>query len=128
MLIDNTQKYQDSLLYKSGDVFLSKNIRNFLETPIYGHYNKTTVYLTYWSILHLISGMLFELYLKYYLKFQNFNTRLIIGILFHSLWELWQVFIGMASPYRLTGKSGLIDSFVDTIMFLLGMLIIHKFT
>lgn len=124
MSLDKNTKYQDSLLYRSGDIFLPKRFRDFLETFIYGDYDKSTIYLTYWSIVHMISGMLFEIYLKYYIKISNFNTRLIIGIIFHTFWEIWQIFIGMASPQRLTGKSGLIDIFMDTFMFILGMLVI----
>lgn len=127
MSVENT-KYKDSLLYKSGDVFLPKSFRQFLETPIYGHYDKTQIYLTLWSIMHMISGFLLELILKYYFNLTIFKNRLFIGFIIHTLWEIWQIIIKMSSPYRLTGKNGLIDILIDTIMFLLGMTLANYFT
>lgn len=120
----SNQSYKDSLLYRSGDVFLPKRIRDFLETPIYGHYSKTKVYITYWSIMHLISGVITGIYLKEFLNIQNLVSRLQFGILLHTIWELWQVYIGMASLSRLTGKNGLVDIILDTIFFIIGMLLI----
>jgi hypothetical protein len=36
------------------------------------------------------------------------------------MWELWQMLIGMAKPYKLTGRSNLIDTIMDTIFFMFG--------
>jgi hypothetical protein len=116
------KQYQDSLLYRSGDIFLPKNIRDFLETPIYGHHKKTSIYLTLWSIMHMISGIITELVLVYYLKIEIFKNRLIIGFVLHTVWEIWQFIIRMTDPFKLTGKNGLIDIIMDTIMFLFGMI------
>jgi len=38
----------------------------------------------------------------------------------HTLWELWQMIIGMANPMKLTGKSNLIDTIIDTLLFMGG--------
>lgn len=116
---------KNSFLYTSGDLFLPSYIKKILETPIYGDYDKTPIYLTLWSIMHLISGILTELLLRYYFNILQFKSRLIFGFIIHTLWESWQVIIGMATPLRLTGKSGLFDIIIDTIMFLIGMTITH---
>jgi len=36
------------------------------------------------------------------------------------MWELWQMLIGMSKPWKLKGDSNLIDTFVDTFVFMLG--------
>ena len=118
------QSHINSLLYKSGDLFLPKNIRNLLETPIYGHYEKTSIYLTIWSIMHLISGTFTELLLRFYFQIEPFKIRIIIGLIIHTIWEFWQIIIGMSNPFKLTGKNGLIDIVIDTIMFLIGTFIV----
>jgi hypothetical protein len=115
-----SNSYKDSLSYRSGDLFLSKYIREILETPLYGHHEKTPIYITLWSIMHLISGIITELLLRYYFKVNFFQNRILYGIIIHTFWELWQVIIKMNNPYKLTGKNGLIDMIVDTIMFLIG--------
>ena len=38
----------------------------------------------------------------------------------HSMWELWQVGIGMTKPWKVAGDNNLMDVFVDTSLFLLG--------
>jgi hypothetical protein len=121
------KEYKNSLLYQSGDLFLPQKILNFLETPIYGHHEKTTIYLTLWSIMHMISGITTELLLKYYFNIKNFQSRLIIGVIIHTIWEIWQYIIKMNKPFNLTGKNGLIDTITDTIMFLIGMVLTNYF-
>jgi hypothetical protein len=44
----------------------------------------------------------------------------------HTIWELWQMLIGMSKPWKLTGDSNLIDTFVDTIFFMIGTYITLK--
>lgn len=101
---------KDSLLYQSGDLFFNQEIRAFLETPLVGSYQEP-FYLTYWSILHLVSGFFFALISKSYLA----------GFMVHSTWELWQVYIGMNKPWNLIGHNGLVDIITDTLLFLGGM-------
>ena len=38
----------------------------------------------------------------------------------HTIWECWQILIGMSKPYMLTGRGNLVDIVVDTLMFMLG--------
>lgn len=49
------QNMTKSLLYDSGDLFLREKYKKFLKTLIWGSYD--SVYINYWSILHLISGI-----------------------------------------------------------------------
>ena len=45
----------------------------------------------------------------------------------HTFWELWQALIRMSKPYKLTGRSNLIDTLLDTVFFMLGAYIIRIF-
>ena len=45
----------------------------------------------------------------------------------HTIWELWQMLIGMSKPYKLTGRSNLIDTIMDTIFFMVGAYIVRKY-
>ena len=104
-------------LYRSGDAFLPKNIRkHYLDPPFLG--NTNTYYINGWSILHFLSGILSG-YIYLYLQFpiQEYYPRLLV---LHTIWELWQVFIGMTSLFRWKGGDGLADTLIDTIFFMLG--------
>jgi len=98
-----------NLLYRSGDLFLPKNIRKFLETYIVGN-DKSYYYISYWTIAHLISGIL-----TYYL----ITVNPINALLFHTAWELWQIFIGMT----ILDTRGIIDIANDTLFFMCGFYI-----
>ena len=113
--MDNFREF----LFKSGDVFLPKNIRNILETNLIGS-NEKTFYITYWSIIHFISGILIG-YL--YLNF-NQNNYFINMFIIHTIWEIWQILIGMNKPLQLTGNNNIIDIIVDTVLFMIGSYII----
>ena len=41
-------------------------------------------------------------------------------LIIHTIWEVWQIFIGMSKPFSLTGDNNSIDIFVDTAAFMLG--------
>lgn len=107
-------------LFRSGDLFFSDRIRAFLETFIYGSYNGT-FYLTYWSILHLISGIFIAYIFKNYYTIKNPYW---IGFWIHNLWEIWQILIGMSKPFKLTGQNNIVDTILDTLLFMLGMWIV----
>jgi len=102
----------NSLLYQSGDLFFNREIRAFLETPLVGSYQEP-FYLTYWSLLHFVSGILFALVSKSY----------VTGFVVHSAWELWQVYIGMNKPWNLSGHNGTVDIVTDTLLFMAGMMV-----
>ena len=105
------------ILLNSGDAFLPMRVKGVLNTFLYNTPNNS-FYINGWSILHLLSGILLGLlYLFLGKEETTFYFHLFI---LHTIWELWQVFIGMAKPWRRTGDSNLIDSIVDTGMFMMG--------
>lgn len=106
-----------SFAYRSGDLFATKPIRRFLETFLYGSYNDT-VYITYWSIMHMLSGIGFA---KIVSTWKLTNQPYLAGFIVHTLWELWQVWIGMSKPTRFVGHNNLVDTILDTAFFMIGM-------
>ena len=117
------KKYIQNIIYNSGDVFLPEKIKKILGTDLIGT-SKKTFYVSGWSIVHLINGIIFG-YLYLYFKGDN---RLYMFKLFivHSIWEFWQMLIGMSKPYKLTGRSNIVDTIMDTIFFMLGAYIVRK--
>ena len=106
-----------NIIYYSGDVFLPEKVKNILGMDFIGT-SKKTIYVSGWSIVHLMNGIIFG-YLYLYFKL---DRRFYISKLFilHTMWEFWQMLIGMAKPYKLTGRSNLIDTLMDTLFFMLG--------
>ena len=114
----------EDIIYSSGDVFLPEKIRNILVTDLIGTSTKT-FYVSGWSIVHFITGIFFG----YLYLFFNYDIRFYMIRLFiiHTKWEFWQMLIGMSKPYKLTGRSNLIDTIIDTIFFMSGVYIIRHF-
>jgi len=109
------------IIYSSGDVFLPKIVRDTLAIMVYKYPNVKDDYIFYiqiWSIVHFISGVVFG-YLYRSLKF-NPSDYYYNALIVHSLWELWQIGIGMSKPFMLKGRNSAVDIVVDTIMFMLG--------
>jgi hypothetical protein len=98
-------------LYRSGDIFLPREYVDMLDTYIF---NTRYVYMNVWSLLHGLSGVLFAFVFR--------RATLTHWILVHTLWELWQVFIGM-TPLTVRG---LLDTVLDTVMSILGFLAAKK--
>jgi hypothetical protein len=117
-------KLLKNIIYNSGDVFLPDNIKEILSYDIIGSHKKT-FYISGWSIVHFINGILFG-YLYLYFKY-NKKDYIINLLILHTLWEFWQIIIGMSRPYSLSGRSNLIDTFLDTILFMSGALITKNF-
>jgi len=115
----------DSLIYRSGDLWLTGKIKEFLDTVVVGNYN--TIYLNNWSFMHFLSGVILG---KIFLII-NINSKIkyySYGLIVHTLWELWQIKIGMTQSHKqLFGKGGFSDLTIDTLMFLTGMYLIKKF-
>jgi VanZ family protein len=107
----------EDVIYRSGDVFLPKPIKEFLDTPLYESQN-VSFYIHIWTIVHFMSGLL----LGYIYLYAGYNKQKYYYNLFviHTFWEAWQIFIGMSKPFSLTGHNNIIDIFVDTIAFMLG--------
>jgi hypothetical protein len=108
------QDFKDKMK-ASGDLFLPSTIKQFLYINIIGS-DKSLIYISYWSILHFISGFLIGLIIP------NYNAYYWTGLLIHTLWELWQKFIGM-TVWNLRGG---IDTIMDTILFIFGMFLVAK--
>lgn len=108
----------DKIIYNSGDVFLPESIKQSLDVFLYKSKNGT-FYINGWTFIHLFSGVILGalyLYLGKRIGFFYYYNLLII----HTIWELWQMLIGMSKPWTLTGHSNLIDTFVDTFVFMFG--------
>jgi hypothetical protein len=117
---------KDSLVYRSGDVFFSAPLRKFLQTYLLGN-SRSTFYITYWSIVHLLSGIAFAA-LFLWLRPTTSHTHLYVyGFGVHSAWELWQIAIGMSRPFALSGHNSLVDICVDTLLFLAGIWLVLFF-
>lgn len=112
------------LLYNSGDAFLPEKIKQLLSTDLIGS-SKKTFYVSGWSIVHFMNGIIIG-YLYFYF---NWDRRLYMFKLFiiHTLWELWQMLIGMSKPYNLTGRGNIIDMIMDTLFFMLGAYILRNY-
>ena len=115
---------QESLLYRSGDFFFGPETRRFLHTFLYGSY-ETPIYITYWSVLHFISGILVALALRIYAP--HIQHPYSVGFAGHTLWEGWQVYIGMARPWNWKGHNGFTDLIMDTALFMAGMYVYNIF-
>ena len=112
-----------NIIYSSGDVFLPEKVKKILGTDLIGT-SKKTFYVSGWSIVHLINGIIFGyLYLYFKGDIRLYTFRMFI---IHNIWEVWQMLIGMSKPYKLTGRSNLIDTIMDTIFFMLGAYILRK--
>jgi hypothetical protein len=113
---------ETNLLSRSGDLFLTGPIKKFLDTVLIGSY-ESGWYISNWSIMHMISGIIIGFF------FKTYKNPYIYGLILHTIWEIWQILIGESKGHKkLTGKSGLIDTIVDTLFFLLGMSIYFNFS
>ncbi len=113
----SNKEFIKKVIYNSGDVFLPERIKNFLKKDIIGSTNKT-FYITWWSIIHFINGIIVGvLYLHY-----NYNKKhyFLAMLSIHTLWEVWQIVIGMSNPMKTTGRGNIVDIIVDTLLFMLG--------
>ena len=113
-IVDNKEH---EWLYQSGNAFFSRRIRHFLATFIVGSYDDT-FYITYWSLLHMFSGCVFALVMIYY---GLAKKALWYGFIVHVFWELWQTVIGMSWPLQWKGHNNVVDTIMDTVLFLFGL-------
>lgn len=107
------------ILYNSGDLFLREKYKKILKRLVVGNYN--SFYINYWSFLHALSGILTYFILKFFTsKSTKLWLILLFGWIIHSLWESWQIFIGMT---KLKNIWNIIDIVTDTLFFTFGMLL-----
>jgi hypothetical protein len=105
---------KESLVYKSGDAFLPKSVRTFLQSYWIGS-DTSIFYITNWTFVHFLSGVFTTLGL---LQVSSRPMIPWIALLLHTLWELWQVAIGMTKIQTLRAK---VDVLVDTVSFMIGV-------
>lgn len=105
------------IIYSSGDVFLPDSVKKFLSTDLIGS-SKDTFYISIWSIIHFLSGIFIGHF--YFFMQWNVQTYMLNMFALHTIWECWQILIGMSNPYTLTGRGNLVDIVVDTLVFMLG--------
>jgi hypothetical protein len=110
----------NDMLYRSGDVFLPKTARDFLQRYWIGS-NTSIFYVTNWSIVHFLSGIATGYLL---LRTKTKQNIYLIAFIIHTVWELWQVFIGMTPIYTLRGQ---VDTVVDTVFFMVGVWVYLNF-
>lgn len=109
---------KDSWKYRSGDAFLPASTVKFLHQYIVGNDN-SLYYINLWHINHFFSGVLFGLFHLYLYKV---SSPLLFYIVIHTLWELWQLFIGMT----VADLRGVIDILNDTVFGTLGVYLTLK--
>jgi hypothetical protein len=106
------------VLFLSGDLFLPKSVRTFLEQYWVGN-DRSLVYITNWSLIHLVSGILTGYILKTYWPTYGYYWT---GFLIHSVWELWQILVKNTPYWTLRGR---VDVVMDTVLFMFGMWVYH---
>jgi hypothetical protein len=104
------------ILFKSGDLFLPKQVRAFLEYYYIGN-SKSTLYISNWTIIHFLSGVLISYILTTRTEHAT-NKILLVSFLIHTLWELWQIY-GENTP--ILSLRGQVDVLVDTAAYMLGV-------
>jgi hypothetical protein len=106
----------NTILFKSGDLFLPKQVRAFLEYYYIGN-SKSTLYISNWTIVHFLSGV-FTSYLLATRTRYSTQKLLLVSFLIHTLWELWQIY-GQNTPiFTLRGQ---VDVLVDTTAYMIGV-------
>lgn len=97
-------------LYRSGDIFLPRKYVDVLDTYVIGN-DRSLVYINYWTFMHFLSGVFFA-WLTPYPKDVFFHFFVV-----HTLWEMWQIAIGMTPM----SARGFVDTLMDTLVGLLGV-------
>jgi hypothetical protein len=109
----------EDILYRSGDVFLPKQVKTLLDSPLYSCQSDTYYfYINAWTFTHMLSGLLIGYIFLHIGRVHNGYYYIMFAT--HTIWETWQVIIGMSKPFSMTGVNNIIDTIVDTLAFLCG--------
>lgn len=108
-------------LFLSGDLFLPKSVRTVLEHYWIGS-DRSLLYVTNWSIIHLLSGILIGYILTTHFPEESYYS---VGFWIHTLWEVWQIVVKNTPYWTLRGK---LDVVTDTVLFMGGMFFWRVFT
>jgi hypothetical protein len=120
------RKTIEKIIYNSGDVFLPEPVVKLLGTELLGS-SKKTLYLSGWSIVHFLTGILCGYIYEYVYPDVETGRYYYKLFILHTIWELWQVLIGMAHPFNLTGSGNILDIVIDTAMFMAGAYVNRRF-
>ena len=112
----------EKILFNSGDLFLPTKVKRFLETYWIGD-DSTIFYVTWWTLIHFMSGLIIGQFIKNIYR-KDIIKYYLYGFVIHSVWELWQI-IGKNTKYWTL--RGIMDIFVDSVSFMLGMFIMTRF-
>lgn len=108
-------------LFLSGDLFLPKSVRTVLEHYWIGN-DRTLIYISNWSLIHLLSGILTGVLLMEYAPTWNYYWS---GFWIHTIWEFWQIVVKNTPYWTLRGR---VDVVTDTALFMGGMFFWRVFT
>ena len=117
------KEYIKQIIYTNGEILLPDSVKDTFGSDITGS-SKKTFYISGWSVIHFING-LFVGFIYLFFKY-DIKRYIIMMLIIHTLWESWQSIIGIAKPYKLIGRNNIIDSIMDTILFMLGAYITLK--
>jgi len=98
-------------LWRSGDAFLPEKVKKVLDAYLMGSDN-SLAYINGWSLVHFGTGaVLAKLFPEW---------SVLKAFILHCFWEIWQIAIKMTPPTQ----RGVIDTLVDTLMFMLGFVLV----
>ncbi len=108
---------KETLAWRLGDAFVPEPFRTRLYIPWFeAQLNETTkIELNYWSWVHFASGMLFALLFRHRPLGTAWHWLAV-----HSLWELYQVSIGMTDLRDTNRNTEIIDIIFDTAFAMAG--------
>ena len=109
----------EDVLFRSGDVFLPKQVHHVLERYHYGG-DQSLLYLTNWSLVHAVSGIIVGwILLLRYPAMSYYWT----GFWVHNAWEAWQILVKNTPYWTWRGR---LDVVTDTVFFMGGMLLVAR--
>lgn len=100
-------------------MFLPPHVVQTLNSVLIGD-KKTGWYVDGWSAMHLVSGLLVGLLLRG--VYGGFTFALfVIALVFHTLWERWQVWVGRHYIHGFDSVLNRRDALTDTLFFMTGV-------
>lgn len=105
-----------------GDLLVPDPINRGLSTYILGN-DQTQLYISLWSVNHLLSGIFVGYGLRYYTEIHTRKKRYMAGFILHTVWELFQIAV---ENTELTNLRGQIDVVMDTVLFMVGMMLVEE--
>lgn len=109
----------EDVLFRSGDVFLPKPARVFLEKYHIGN-DRSLLYVSNWTLVHFLSGVIVGWILTTrYPAYDYYWT----GFWVHTAWEAWQILVKNTPYWTWRGR---LDVVTDTAFFMGGMLFFSR--